>query len=221
MPSKDFGEDAAFFLYLVPVVASIVYGAYEWAVVARTSTMPPTAYLIVAKSPYLFMVSLIAILAAIILEVRSANLTERNAIIQANTLRLQVLAVVVLIISFAAAISTADYNLANAFAYFLNGRYPIIFAFFCIGISFLLTPRQIMGNAKLASLPEIAGLILLVLSPVVFYGALKIHFSFPVAFVASLIIGIIGLVLLFGGSNWIGKKPQQAKPAETPQITAA
>ena len=65
MSSKDFGEDAAFLLYLVPVVASIIYGIYEWVVTAKTSTMPSTAYLVVAKSPYLFLISIVAICVAL------------------------------------------------------------------------------------------------------------------------------------------------------------
>ena len=68
MPSKDFGEDAAFLLYLVPVVASIVYGIAEWVAQGSTSTMPPAAYLIVSKSSYLFLIALVYICAAIALE---------------------------------------------------------------------------------------------------------------------------------------------------------
>src|SRR5579872_1456909 len=106
MPSKDFGEDAAFLLYLLPLVASIVYGIYEWAVTASTSTMPPAAYLIVSKSPYLFLLSLVSICAAIAIEVRYSTPSERNNVVQDNSRRLQQLAVVALVISFLAAFST-------------------------------------------------------------------------------------------------------------------
>ncbi|MGH2639923.1 MAG: hypothetical protein ACRDF4_11700, partial [Rhabdochlamydiaceae bacterium] len=67
MPSKDFGEDVSFFLYLVPIVASIIYGAYEWAAISHASTMPELAYLIVAKSQYLFLLSVVAICIGVIL----------------------------------------------------------------------------------------------------------------------------------------------------------
>ncbi len=154
MSSNDFGEDAAFLLYLVPVVAAIIYGAIDWATTSGANgAMPQTAYLDVSKSPYLFLISVAAICLAIILEVRSTSVTERNGIIQANTLRLQILAVIVLIISLAAAISAADYNVANGFLVFINGRYAFIYAFFLIGISLLLAPRQVLGNLKVASIP--------------------------------------------------------------------
>ena len=218
MSSKDFGEDSAFLLYLVPVVASIIYGAYEWAITAKTSTMPPTAYLVVSKSPYLFLISIVAVCLALILEVRTANANERNGIIQANTTRLQILAVVVLVISFLAALSTASYDFGNAFSFFVNGRYALIYAFFLIGISLLLSPKQVLGNVKMASIPDILGLLLVVVSPVLFYFGLKVHLGFTASAVGSFIVAIIGFVLLVGGSKLFGKKAQ--KPATSPQVAS-
>jgi peptidoglycan/LPS O-acetylase OafA/YrhL len=178
--------------------------------------MPSTAYLIVSKSPYLFLISIVTICLALILEVRSANGNERSGVIQANTIRLQILAVVVLIISFLAALSTANYDIGNAFSFFVNGRYALIYAFFLIGISLLLSPKQVLGNVKMASIPDILGLLLVVVSPVLFYAGLKIHLGFTASAIGSLIVAIIGFVLLVGGSKLFGKKPQ--KPATTSQV---
>ena len=108
MSSKDRGEDVAFFLYLVPIVASIIYGVYEWYTIAHTSAMPFLAYTIVAKSEYLFLVSLVAICLAIIIEVRSTSISQREGIVKDNSTRLQILAVAVLIVSFAASLSVAE-----------------------------------------------------------------------------------------------------------------
>lgn len=216
MPSKDFGEDVAFLLYLVPVVASIIYGIAEWEAQGGTSTMPPAAYLIVSKSPYLFLIALVSICAAIAVEVRYSAPIERGKIVQDNTRRLQILAVVVLVISYLAAFSAGGNDFGNGFSLFLNGRYALIYAFFLIGISLLLSPKQIVGNARLASIPEIAGLILLVVAPVVFYGGLKIHLPFSVSFIAGLILGIVGLVLLISGSTFFGKKQPTQKAVTAP-----
>lgn len=218
MPSKDAGEDIAFFLYLVPLVAAIAYGVYEWVVIGPTSsTMPGLAYLIVSKSEYLFILALAAVCIGIIAETRAADSSQRESIVQANTFRLQILAIVVLIISFAAALSVSDYNLGGAAVLFIAGRYPLIFAFFLIGMSLLLSAKQFMGNAKLSSLPEIIGLILLVLSPVIFYGSLKVHISYAASSVAALILAIIGLVFLSGGSRMFLKR--QTKPAQATQAS--
>jgi hypothetical protein len=217
MQSNDFGEDAAFLLYLLPVVAGIVYGVAEWAAIAKTSSMPPTAYLVVSKSPYLFLISIVAICLAIILEVRSAGNPDRNGIIQANTGRLQLLAVVVLVISFFAAVSAGGYDLATGFSFFVNGRYALIFAFFLIGISLLLSPKQVLGNFRVASIPDILGLLLVVASPVLYYLGVKVHISSAASAIGALIVGLIGFVLLFAGGSLFSKKPAtQTTPQKQP-----
>jgi len=186
MPSKDFGEDASFLLYLLPIVAAIIYGAIAWATTAASSSMPPDAYLIVAKSPYLFLLSLVAICLAIIIEVKYANAPDRNGVVQANTSRLQILAVVVLVLSFLAAVSAGGYNLTTGAILFVDGRYALIYAFFLIGISLLLSPKQVLGNLKLESIPDLFGLLLAVVSPVLLWAGLKVHLSFEAsAFVPS------------------------------------
>jgi predicted phage tail protein len=214
MPSKDSGEDIAFFLYVIPILGAIAYGIYEWATMARASSMPLLAYLIVSKSQYLFLVSLVAICAAIVIEVRSANVPEREGVIRENSGRLLWLAIVVLIISLAAAISVARYNVTNGFAVFIQGRYPIIYAFFMVGISLLLSPKQILGNARRSSLPEVLGMILLVASPVIFYGGLKIKLPFAASAIGAVIVAIIGLVLLLGVSSMVAKRPKTLEPAQ-------
>jgi hypothetical protein len=224
MSSKDFGEDVAFLLYLVPVVASILYGIADWISTAKSSTMPTAAYLDVAKSPYLFLISVVAICLAVILEVRSTNSPERNGIVQANISRMQILAVVVLVISFLAAFSAGSYDVGNAFSLFVNGRYALIYAFFLIGISLLLAPKQVLGNLKVASIPDLLGLILLVLSPVLFYLAIRVHLHISESAIGSLIVGIVGFVLLFLGPTFGTKKTaqtsQQKKPASTEVVAS-
>ncbi len=216
MSSKDYGEDAAFLLYLVPIVVSIIYGAVDWAETAKSSTMPPAAYLDVSKSPYLFLVSLVAICLAVILEVRAANSPERNGIVQANITRMQILAVVVLIISFLASVSAGGYDLPTAFSLFVGGRYALIYAFFLIGLSLLLAPKQVLGNFKAASLPDIVGMLLVAGAPVLFYLAIKIHLRISISAIGSLIVGVLGIILLLTGSSLFGKKSSQPQTQKQP-----
>ncbi len=213
MPSKDTGEDVAFFLYLLPVVASIIYGAFEWAILPHTSKMPVLAYVIVAKSQYLFLLSLIAICLAIIFEVRNSSIVEREGVVKANSTRLLWLAIVVLILSLAAAVSAGGYGFGNGFVVFVQGRYPLIYAFFLLGMSLLLSPKQVLGNAKMNALPEILGLVLLVASPLVFYLGLKVKIPFAASAAGGVVVAIIGLVLLLGISTRMGKR---SKPLEKP-----
>lgn len=197
MNSRDVGEDAAFFLYLVPIVASVAYGVYEWYMVGRGSySMPTDAYLIVSKDPYLFLLSLVAVCAAIVIEVRGTAFNERANVVSANIARMQGLAIAVLLISFAAGLSVAGYgDVAGGLVNFLTGRYALIYAFFLLGISILVSSRQFLGSVGASFIVEFIGLLLIALSPVVLYGGVKVHLSFTDSGIAALITLAIGLFL--------------------------
>ena len=222
LDSKELGEDAAFFLYLAPLVAAVAYGVYEWYHFGpKSHSMPALAYVVVSKDPYLFLGSIAAICVGFILEVRATPFSERNNIVSANATRMQLLAVVVLIISFAAAISAAGYDVGNGAGNFLTGRYALIFAFFLLGFSILLSPKQLLGNVKMTVAPEFVGLLLMALSPFVYYGATKLNLEFPVAAGAGIAVLIIGIAVLFGGSRIFkrslnpARKPVSAKVPTT------
>ncbi len=216
MASRDLAEDISFFLYMAPIIAAIVYGAYEWNVIGHgSSTMPGVAYLIVSKSPYLYLFSIIAICAALLVDVRGAPVQERESLVVSNATRLQILSIIVLIVSFAAALSSASYDFANAFSVFIAGRYALIFAFSIVFFSLLLAPRQMIGTAKLSSVAEIIGLLLLAASPVVFYAESKIHIEFAVGAIIAIIVAIIGVYLFFNNTKLLQRKsPQTAKPPQ-------
>lgn len=217
MASRDTVEDVSFLLYLVPLVAGIVYGAYEWAIMPHSYAMPGLAYLIVAKSPYLFLLSVIAVGAALLFEVRGTSLLERNQIIQSNSMRMQILAVSVLILSYFAAVSVANYNLGDGASVFIAGRYPLIFAFGLIIWSFFLNPRQLIGNAKMSSVFELVGLLLMGASPIVVYAGTKLHLGIGLSALGAIIAGIVGLYLFLNNSKLFPAKQPVKVPQQTPQ----
>ncbi len=216
MNSRDIAEDAAFFLYLAPVVASIVYGAVEWYEIDRTShSMPLLAYLIVSKSPYLFLFSIAAVCFALVIETRFADYNERPKVILGNATRMQILAVVVLIVSFAGALSNAGYtDIGTAFGVFLNGRFALIYGFFLLGTSILLSPRQLIGKAGTGMVAEILGLLLIGLSPAVLYVANKIHITLSISAGVATIVLLIGVYLLVAGSKLFQKKTTSVEPIQ-------
>ncbi len=208
------GEDAAFFLFLVPIVASIVYGVYEWYMIGRGSySMPNDAYLIVSKDPYLFILSLAAVCAAIVIEVRSSTPGERANVVSAIVAKLQGLAIVVLIISFAAGLSVAGYgDVAGGLANFLTGRFALIYAFFLLVISILISSRQFLRSVGAAFITEFIGLLLIGLSPVVLYGGYKVHLSFTISIIAALGVLTIGLLLLASRGMAFTRGKSKQKP---------
>ncbi|HYB03842.1 MAG TPA: hypothetical protein VED17_05235, partial [Nitrososphaerales archaeon] len=102
------------------------------------------------------------------------------------------------------------------FSLFVSGRYALIYAFFLIGISLLLAPKQVLGNFKAASLPDIVGMLLIAGAPVLFYLALKVHLRISISAIGSLIVGILGIVLLLMGPTFFGKKPSQPQSQKQP-----
>jgi hypothetical protein len=217
MASRDIAEDVSFLLYLVPLVAGIVYGAYEWAILPHSYDMPGLAYLIVSKSPYLFLISVIAVGVALLFEVRGTPVLERSRIIQSNSTRMQILAISVLVLSYLAAVSVAGYSFGNGAAVFIAGRYPLIFAFGLIIWSFFLNPRQLIGNARMSSFVELVGLLLVGSSPVIVYGGSKLHLGIGLSAVCAIIVGIIGLYLFFNNSKLFSAKQPVKVPQQTPQ----
>jgi hypothetical protein len=208
--SDDRSEDAAFFLYLVPIAASIIYGVYEWYHFGpKSHSMPGLAYVVVSKDPYLFLGSLAAVCLGFILELRGTPINERTNAISANSKRMQILAIIVLVISYAAGISAGGYSLANGTSNFLIGRYALIFAFFLIGLSVVIAPKQILGNVKIGVVPEFIGLLLMAASPFLYYGATKLKLPFSAAASVGIIVLIIGVAVLVVGPR-ILKKPTKA-----------
>jgi len=217
---RDLFEDSSFFLYIAPIVVAIAYGIYEWNELGKGSgTMPQLAYFIVTKSPYLFLVSIVLICVAIMLDVQGANPAERDKVITANSIRLIYLAIAVIIVSFLAAINVVGYtDLAQAFANFLNGRFPLIFGFLLIGTSILLTLNQLIGRSNMTAVYEVVGLLLLAASPAVLYGALRIHLPFSVAFGGSIVSFALGMFLLLSGRR-LTQRPKTASVVQA-QSTA-
>ena len=210
MVSREIGEDVSFLLYFVPIVASIVYGIYEWSAVAHSgNSMSGLAFLIVSKSPYLYLISIISVCAALVIDVSSAPPSQRDSLLGVNASRMQILSVVVLIVTLAAAISAGSYNLVNGLSVFIAGRYALIFAFSLVAISILLVPKQILGTARASSYAEILGLILIAAAPVVLYLGIKAHLSFGVSAIAAIAIGIIGIYLYMNSSKLFAKKPEK------------
>jgi hypothetical protein len=216
MPARDIAEDASFLLYFVPIVVSIVYGAYEWSVVSHTSsTMPVLSYLVVSKSPILYIVSIVAVCAALIIDVSSTPSAERTVVMSANASRMQILSVVVLLVSLAGALSVANYNLANGFSFFIAGRYALIYALSILGLSILLVPRQMLGTARASSYAEILGLLLMGASPVVLYAAYKVHLGFGISAIGAIVVAILGGYLFFNNTRLFGKRPERAPASPT------
>ncbi|MDA4122624.1 MAG: hypothetical protein OK456_05520 [Thaumarchaeota archaeon] len=140
MSSNERIQDVSFLLFVVPFALSLFYGLYLWAEVGFSWSLPQPVFLQVAESPYIFLAAFVAVMAGVTLDVTSEPLPKRRQKLAVESGRLQVFAVVFLVLSGLAAWYAAGFDVGGGFSNLLAGRYPIILPVLAIAVSFLMLP---------------------------------------------------------------------------------
>jgi len=191
-------ENISFILYLVPLISSTIYAISLWTSEGLSSTLPETVYLSVTKDPYLFLISFLAICCAVLIEVFGSSKESRLSRIETNSKQIQILAV----ISFSAAVlsvwSTIGYSfdISRILQILLAGRYALIFPLMLFILAFLLNTSLKFNLLSFNNLMKNASFILMIASPLIFYGLWRIHVPWEGIISITLIILIIGVALI-------------------------
>ncbi len=191
-------ENISFILYLVPLISSTIYAISLWASEGLSSTLPETVYLSVTKDPYLFLIGFLAICCAVLIEVFGSSKESRLSRIETNSKQIQILAV----ISFSAAVlsvwSTIGYSfdISRTLQILLAGRYALIFPLMLFILAFLLNTSLKFNLLSFNNLMKNASFILMIASPLIFYGLWRIHVPWEGIISITLIILIIGVALI-------------------------
>ena len=191
-------ENISFSLYLVPLISSTIYAISLWTSEGLSSTLPETVYLSVTKDPYLFLISFLAICCAVLIEVFGSSKESRLSRIETNSKQIQILAV----ISFSAAVlsvwSTIGYSfdISRTLQILLAGRYALIFPLMLFILAFLLNTSLKFNLLSFNNLMKNASFILMIASPLIFYGLWRIHVPWEGIISITLIILIIGVALI-------------------------
>ncbi len=191
-------ENISFILYLVPLISSTIYAISLWASEGLSLILPETVYLSVTKDPYLFLIGFLAICCAVLIEVFGSSKESRLSIIEANSRQIQVLAV----ISFSAAVlsvwSTIGYsfNISRILQILLEGRYALVFPLMLFILAFLLNTSLRFNLLSFNNLVKNVSLILMISSPLIFYGLWRIHVPWEGIISITLITLITGVALL-------------------------
>jgi len=191
-------ENISFILYLVPLISSTIYALSLWASEGLSSTLPETVYLSVTKDPYLFLIGFLAICSAVLIEVYGSSKESRLSRIEANSRQLQVLAVISIGAAVLSVWSTLGYsfNISGILQILLEGRYALIFPLMLFILAFLLNTSLKINLLSYNNLVKNASLILMIASPLIFYGLWRIHVPWEGIISITLITLIIGLALL-------------------------
>lgn len=140
MSSKERVQDISFLLFLVPFVVSGVYAIYLWAVTGISALLPTNVFLQVTESPYVFLIGFVAVMAGVVLDVKSEDESSRRQKLFAESARLQTLAVIALVLGALSAWYAAGFDPGAAASVFIQGRYVVVFPVLLIAFSFLILP---------------------------------------------------------------------------------
>ncbi|MDG6903128.1 MAG: hypothetical protein JRM80_14380 [Nitrososphaerota archaeon] len=208
MSSSGRYGDLSGVLYLVPFLASGVYGIYLWVQAGISAVLPTTVYLTVTRSPYLFIIGSVAMMLAVTIDLQGTEAGSRKAAIPALGNRLQSVAIASLILTVVAAFySNGFINVGGAASDFIIGRYGLVFPGVLVLLSYLITARYDFNSLR--SLKAV-GVIALLLVPVSVYeiGKRQTALGLGIAFVL-LLVGLVAYIF-----------PQRRATEQTPREQA-
>jgi hypothetical protein len=159
-------EDISTLLFLVPFLASGIYGIILWAQSGISLTLPSNVYLTVTRDPYIFLVGFFAVMAGLMIDVLSEEPEKRRGRLVADQSLLQKIAAASFILAFLAAVYSSGGSVSNLALNFVVGRYSLVFPTLLVLVSYMTVtpfkPKSIESRNFLA-------LLLFVGVPVVTY----------------------------------------------------
>jgi hypothetical protein len=168
MSGKGTTDDVAGLLYIVPFLASGIFGLYTWLSNGASSISGANVYLTVTRDPYVFLVGSFAVIAAGVLDVNGADPASRRlkaASVGSMLQSLAVASVVLALIGVWAATGFTDGG--DAVNDFIVGRYAIIFPAMLVLLSYLVT---VDFRVEALGSPKAIAIIALLASPAAVYA---------------------------------------------------
>ncbi len=198
MNKSEILEDLSFLMYLVPFLVSGAYAFYS--AYPQELPIPPSeaVYLAVTKSPEVFAIGSVCVMAGLLLRVVPCPPVERHRKILEAIGRLQWVAVSSFGLAIVSALSTMRFsgNVSAVFSLVLEGRYALVFPLFMLILSFLISPAVSLGKVVRIVLSEEGPLILALASPVVMFALWKASLSPSLAFVAGIVVAGIAAAII-------------------------
>ena len=185
MSSSGRYGDATAVLYIVPFLASGIYGLYLWVQAGLSAILPTSVYLTVTRDPYIFMVGSLAVLLGVFLDMSGTDPAQRKAKLTSIGSNLQSLAVASLILVLVCALYANGLNIGNAASDFIVGRYGLVFPAVLVLLSFLVTAQF---NFSALAKPRAFGIIALLLATGSIYEIGKRQVTVGLAIALFLII---------------------------------
>ncbi len=187
-------EDLSFLLYLSPLLINGLYALYLWF---SLNLLPVNVYLKVTNDNIVFLVGVLVIIIALVMEVWMNPKDMRIKKIGENISRMRILAFLFIILSLISVWSASGYssNIFDVLDLYLEGRYAILYPLLLLGFSFALSP-SIKHFFKFSIIIfEVIPIILISSSPLLLYILWRLKFSYNIVFPIPLLIFIAGIAL--------------------------
>ncbi|MDV3278618.1 MAG: hypothetical protein LYZ69_09190 [Nitrososphaerales archaeon] len=198
-------EDVSTLFFLVPFIASGVYGLYLWVGSGISLVLPSNVYLTVTRDPTVFVVGTLAVFLGLILEVAGVEPSSRMARLQSESGFLQKLAAASFVLSLIMALYANGFTgVTGAVSDFLVGRFSLAFPVMLVILSYLATAPFKRGALTRS---RILGIVSMLLIPPVLYEVGKRNT--PAGLGISLVLLIAGLYLFLKAE----RKTKQEAPA--------
>ncbi|HEY6283979.1 MAG TPA: hypothetical protein VIW22_08660, partial [Nitrososphaerales archaeon] len=153
--------DVSTLLFLVPFVASGVYGHVLWVQSGISPFLPTSVYLTVTRDPVLFIVGSLSIMLGVMIEVNSADPSVRQAKLASLGNYLQSMAIASLVLVIISAFYANGFlDLSGAATDFIVGRYALVFPAMLVLLSYLLTARFRWSSLKNRKVLAVISLLL-------------------------------------------------------------
>ena len=201
MSTRGRAEDFSTILYLVPFIASGVYGLVLWVQNGISLTLPTSVYLTVTRDPYLFMLGSLSIMLGIIIEVNGTDSGARTAklVSLGNTLQ-SIAAASLILVLLSAWYANGFTDLTGMATDFIVGRYGLVFPAVLVLLSYFLSAQ--FNLVSLAN-RKVLAIVAMLLVPVSLYEIGKRDVF------AGLLVSL--LLLLFGLGAYL--VPEKKAPA--------
>ncbi len=142
MSTRPRTEDFSTLLYMVPFVASGVYGLLLWVQNGISALLPKTVYLTVTRDPIIFVVGSLSVLLGVVVEVNGTELAARRAKLASLGGTLQSLAAASLILVLICAWYANGFtDLSGAATDFIVGRYGLVFPALMVLLSYIVSAQ--------------------------------------------------------------------------------
>ena len=186
---KDSVEDAAFILYIIPILLNGGYGLWKWVTWGADLAVLQQVYINLTREPVIFLAGLITVCLAVVLDARYLSPIEDV------DRRVTRLAVFCFITSLIIALISTGFNLSSGLTLFLQGRYALIFPALLMVLSFLFRVRG-LSSTSFKSGGRWLSLLLLLISPLTLYLLWRLGVVWYAMFAVPLLLVIASLALM-------------------------